>query len=263
MYNKLFQKILDSSVWLESNETRIVWITLLAAMDEEGYAPFASTANLAHRARINPDQAALAVARLEAPDEVAPDQDHEGRRIERVPGGWMVLNAKAYRDTVTREEAKRVVRERVARHRAKKKGNACNANVIFGNASVTQSDTDTDTAPSSPSASGEQGGGMLTQNGNAMVLPQTPPGDRFEVPESLRVPAFLAEWDKWLEIKNPRGSQARSKRVMFAEQLLFLAKLGTPRAAETVNYSIRQGYRGLVEPKSETKKVKRVNPLEI
>ena len=34
MYNKLFTKILDSSIWLAPDPVRLVWITLLAAMDE-------------------------------------------------------------------------------------------------------------------------------------------------------------------------------------------------------------------------------------
>jgi hypothetical protein len=40
MYNRLFTKILDSSIWLEADTTRIVWITMLASMDEDGFAPF-------------------------------------------------------------------------------------------------------------------------------------------------------------------------------------------------------------------------------
>jgi hypothetical protein len=35
MYNKLFTKILDSSIWLENHATVRVWITLLASMDEQ------------------------------------------------------------------------------------------------------------------------------------------------------------------------------------------------------------------------------------
>ena len=52
MYNKLFTKILDSSIWLEPSGTRIIWLTMIAAMDENGFVQFASVANLAHRARI-------------------------------------------------------------------------------------------------------------------------------------------------------------------------------------------------------------------
>ena len=40
MYNKLFTKILDSSIWLAPDSARIVWLTFLAAMDEDGVVRF-------------------------------------------------------------------------------------------------------------------------------------------------------------------------------------------------------------------------------
>jgi hypothetical protein len=141
VYNKLFTKILDSSIWLAPDPSRIVWITFLAAMDEDGFVQFASVANVAHRARVTPEQAQVALDAFESPDPDSGDQDNEGRRVERVPGGWMVLNAKKYRDLVTRQVVKAGTRERVARFRAKKR----NASVTGGNGSVTPSDTDTDT----------------------------------------------------------------------------------------------------------------------
>lgn len=117
MYNKLFTKILDSSIWLEPDATRIVWLTCLAAMDETGFAQFAGTPNLAHRANVSLEAALEAVACLESADLNSSDPDNEGRRIERVPGGWMVLNAGKYRALVTRLAAKEQTRVRVARHR--------------------------------------------------------------------------------------------------------------------------------------------------
>lgn len=121
MYNKLFQKILDSSIWMESDTTRLVWLTFLAAMDETGYAHFSSVANLAHRARVELEACQKALAVLEGPDAESADTDYEGRRIERVPGGWLVLNAPKYREIVSRENARERTRERVARHRQKKR----------------------------------------------------------------------------------------------------------------------------------------------
>lgn len=121
MYNKLFTKILDSSIWLEPTGTRLVWLTLIAAMDEDGFAQFASVGNLAHRANISMDETVVAVKCLESPDVHSSDPDHEGRRIERVPGGWMVLNAPKYREIVTRLVAKEGNRRRVAKHREKQK----------------------------------------------------------------------------------------------------------------------------------------------
>lgn len=141
MYNKLFTKILDSSIWMESLPTRIVWLTLLAAMDEHGYAHFASVANLAHRARVTVDEAKAAIDRLEGPDAESADPDHEGRRIERVPGGWMVLNAPKYRELATRLAIQEQTRERVRKHREKRTGNA---SVTPSNESVTPSEAYTE-----------------------------------------------------------------------------------------------------------------------
>ena len=141
MYNKLFTKILDSSIWLESDSTRIVWLTLLSAMDEDGFAQFASVANLAHRARVAPEACAEAVKCLENPDANSADPDHEGRRIERVNGGWIILNAEKYRLMVTRVIAREQTRERVRRFRAKTR----NAIVTDSNDKVTPSEAYTET----------------------------------------------------------------------------------------------------------------------
>lgn len=146
MYNKLFAKIVDSSIWLEPDQTRIVWFMFIALMNEDGFVQFASIANVAYRARISHRKAAEALKILESPDPNSADPDNEGRRIEKVPGGWMVLNAHKYRDLVTREMVREQTRERVARHRAKVKGvTQSNADVTQRNGKVTQSDSDTDT----------------------------------------------------------------------------------------------------------------------
>lgn len=120
MYAKLFSSILDSSVWLEAPPTRLVWLTLLAAKDQDGFARFATVENLAARARISIEDAQKAVTILEAPDENSSNPDHEGRRIERVPGGWIVLNAALYDAIAKREQERAEVRERVRKHRAGK-----------------------------------------------------------------------------------------------------------------------------------------------
>ncbi len=122
VYSKLFASILDSSVWLEPMPTRIVWLTLLAAKDQDGFARFASVENLARRAVVSEAEAAAAVKVLEAPDRKSSNPDHGGRRIERVHGGWMVLNAKLYDDMVRRADELTMNRDRVRRFRAKKSG---------------------------------------------------------------------------------------------------------------------------------------------
>ncbi len=145
MYNKLFTKILDSSIWLEDDATRLIWLTFLAAMDEDGFAQFASIPNLAHRARVSLDACTAAVALLEGPDAHSADPDNEGRRIERVPGGWMILNANKYRAMVTRLVIQEQTRARVARHRETKRGVTLgNGDVTASNDPVTPSHTDSD-----------------------------------------------------------------------------------------------------------------------
>jgi hypothetical protein len=141
MYNKIFTKILDSSIWLEPDATRIVWITMIAAMDETGFCHFAAIANLARRANVSLRAAKEAVKILEAPDKESGDPEFEGRRIERVDGGWLVLNAEKYRNIVTKVGAQEANRKRVARFRENKRvRNKRNGEVITGNAPVMQSE---------------------------------------------------------------------------------------------------------------------------
>jgi hypothetical protein len=137
MYNKIFTKILDSSIWLEPMPTRIVWLTFIAAMDEDGMVQFASPANVARRANVSLAETVKALATLEGPDANSSDPENEGRRLEKVPGGWVVLNAKKYRDIVTRANVQEKTRERVRAFRARKSGNA---HVTQANDSVTSSD---------------------------------------------------------------------------------------------------------------------------
>ncbi len=146
MYNKLFSKIVRSSIWLEPDGTRIVWFMFIALMDEDGFVQFASVANIGHTARIELGAAEEAIKILEGPDANSADPDNEGRRIEKVPGGWMVLNSSKYRDLVTRDMIRQQTRERVKRHRDRHKPvTQCNAVKRTRNAKVTPSDTDTDT----------------------------------------------------------------------------------------------------------------------
>jgi hypothetical protein len=122
VYNKLFAKILDSSIWLEDHATVRVWITFMAVMDEDGFCPFSSPTNLAKRAGVTLSEARIALDKLEAPDEFSSDPEYEGRRVERTSGGWFVLNAEKYRHAVTRDEIRRQNRERAQKYRERKKG---------------------------------------------------------------------------------------------------------------------------------------------
>lgn len=119
MYNKIFTKILDSSIWLAPDPHRLVWITLIAAMDSQSIATFACPENLAARARVSLEDTLDAIKAFESPDPYDPSQEFEGRRIERVPGGWLILNGERYRNLVTRAVATEQSRLRMQRFRDK------------------------------------------------------------------------------------------------------------------------------------------------
>lgn len=112
---KLHGSILDSSVWGLSHPTRIVWLTMLAMADEHGVVS-ASVDGLARRAVVTIEECQHALASFLGPDPMSRDGG-TGERIEKVPGGWLVLNHANYRDRQTRQQI--LTAARVAKHRKK------------------------------------------------------------------------------------------------------------------------------------------------
>src|SRR5216117_648729 len=95
-YVKVFGSILDSTIWRESHATRLVWITMLAMAGREGIVD-ASVPGLADRARVTREECEAALETLSKPDIDSRSQEFEGRRIEKVDGGWFILNYGKYR----------------------------------------------------------------------------------------------------------------------------------------------------------------------
>lgn len=169
MYNKLFTKILDSSIWLAPDPHRLVWITLLAAMDEDGNVMMASAANVAARARVPLDQARAAIEAFEGPDPDSGDPDNEGRRIERFPGGWHVLNAEKYRALVTKAIIREQTRLRVAKHRSKVSGES-EGEKRAGNADVTPSEAEATSKATSKAENTHAAAATGTEAGRVCLL---------------------------------------------------------------------------------------------
>lgn len=144
MYNKLFNKIVDSSIWMEPDHVRLIWMMFIAIMDEDGFVNLAGVKNVAHRAVMDLEKAQIAIDVLESPDKESSNPANEGRRLTRVPGGWMVNNSKEYRDIVKREHQKELNRERVKRHRKNKSVMECNGSVMDANETVTPSEAETE-----------------------------------------------------------------------------------------------------------------------
>lgn len=104
-YTKLFSSILDSTVWQESKETRLVWVTMLVMKDGRQIVE-ASVPGLAKRAGVSISEAEGALQRLREADPYSRTQEHEGRRIKDVDGGWLILNGERYRHKMNAEEVK-------------------------------------------------------------------------------------------------------------------------------------------------------------
>lgn len=122
-YTKLFNSILASTVWREDNETRIVWITLLAMADKDGIAE-GSVPGLADFARVPVEAARRALETLSSPDPDSRSVEFEGRRIEATEGGWRILNHARYRQKLSADERRNYLRLKQREYRERRKHSA-------------------------------------------------------------------------------------------------------------------------------------------
>lgn len=119
-YTKLFSSILASTIWRAPDKTRIVWITMLAMADKDGIVD-GSVPGLADMARVNLKDCAQAIQELSDPDEYSRTTDFEGRRIQKVDGGWQILNHAKYRHKMSADERREYNRQKQAEWRERKK----------------------------------------------------------------------------------------------------------------------------------------------
>lgn len=104
-FTKVFESLLDSTVWQEAKETRLVWITMLL-MKNRLHVVEASIPGLAKRAGVTIKECEIALERFKSPDPYSRTKDFEGRRIEEVPGGWKILNGERYKQRMSPDERK-------------------------------------------------------------------------------------------------------------------------------------------------------------
>lgn len=117
-YTKLFASIVTSTVWREPDHVRLVWVTMLALSDRHGVVE-ASVPGLADMAHVSVKQCREAITRLLGPDVDSRTQDFDGRRIEAVDGGWVLLNHAKYRRKLSADERREYHRIKKAEYRAK------------------------------------------------------------------------------------------------------------------------------------------------
>lgn len=252
-FTKLFQSITTSSIWAEDDKTRLVWITMLALCDSDGVVR-ASVGGLAHASRVSREDCERALECLSSPDADSRSVEYEGRRIERVNGGFALLNHAKYRDARTQDERTAYMREYMRKHRQKKSGNKVNSKLTVSSALApvsaplaslallahTEADTDTEEI----------------QNKKESRASAPPPS----APLPFSSPAFAETWTKWkkhrTEIKKPL------RPTMEAEQLAELAVWGESRAIAALNHTIAKGWQGIREPDAPTLFTKPLRPAD-
>jgi hypothetical protein len=123
-YSKLYSSIVHSSLWTESDHIRLLFITLLAIADREGYV-YGSRNGLLRLANLDVDECDEddPFEALMSPDKDSSDlmrnPENEGRRIERVPSGFRILNYEYYRGLRNEDDRREQNREAQRRHRSK------------------------------------------------------------------------------------------------------------------------------------------------
>jgi hypothetical protein len=117
-YTKLFSSIITSTIWLQDDRTRIVWITMLACADKNGEVQ-ASIPGLARIAGVPVEDCRAAIGIFMSPDPDSRTKDDEGRRIEEIDGGWRLLNYQKYREMASKEELRTAEAQRKAAYRAR------------------------------------------------------------------------------------------------------------------------------------------------
>jgi hypothetical protein len=130
-YTKLFSSIIASSIWREDLPTKVVWITMLALKDEQHMVK-GSVGGLAHLAGVTKEQCERAIRKFELPDPDSSNPGHQGRKVEPMVGGWLVLNGEFYRKQMSVEDRREYQRVKQAKYRQKKKAGDISSGPLKG-----------------------------------------------------------------------------------------------------------------------------------
>jgi hypothetical protein len=166
---------------MESDKTRIVWITLLALADKNGEVQ-GSIPGIARLAGVSVEDCRKAFDCLLGPDTDSRTKTLDGRRVVAIDGGWELVNHSKYRALASKEESIASNAERQRRFRARNGiVTQSNALVTDHNAPVTQS---RDIAEAEAEA--EEKTKTVGPNGKAVVPETTKSRVKFTDPEWLQ-----------------------------------------------------------------------------
>jgi hypothetical protein len=191
-YTPVFRRTLQSRIWALSPSTRCVWLWLRLIADPEGYVN-ADLAGVAAGANVTPDEARRAMEGFLAPDPDAdPEDPHEGRVLERVRGGWLIIDyapsvelARSESRNARNAQYARARRAREAAEREEARAYIDLEEVAANDAEPTEGHADARVAPYKSRSRSK----LLSSEGEDSPLPPTVPSVSPSVEESAEAPS--------------------------------------------------------------------------
>jgi hypothetical protein len=102
-FTPLWSGIVDSSLWDEPDPVVKVFVTMLALKDPD-FIVRKTAYQIGRCARKTEKEVLDALKVLSAPDTKRLEaQPHEGRRVQKVPDGWLILNGRKYQEKMKEE----------------------------------------------------------------------------------------------------------------------------------------------------------------
>jgi len=135
-YTKIDNGIFSSTLWWSADPQAFrVFFYMLATINRAGIWE-GTLPGIAGQCRLSIEQTEEIIAYLEAPEKYSRSQEHEGRRIQKVDGGWKVLNYWKYRlkDYSTERNREYDEKHPKRKHTSKKSNNINEATLGDGKA---------------------------------------------------------------------------------------------------------------------------------
>ncbi len=100
-WTPLWSQVVDSSLWEEKPSVRVLFMTMLALKDADHIVRY-DAYKLHKKAHLTAAETLEALEVLKSPDTGRQqfEQEFDGRRIEEVAEGWLVLNGAKYREMI-------------------------------------------------------------------------------------------------------------------------------------------------------------------
>ena len=135
MYGKIFTSIYDGTL-AEDWRALITFQQLIVLCDADGIIDM-TPQSISRRTGIPIEHIKAGIEILEKEDKYSRTKTEEGRRIELIdehrPWGWHIVNHEIYKKLQDADTIREQTRERVRKHREKKKGNVKVTDVTDGN----------------------------------------------------------------------------------------------------------------------------------